>query len=374
MAPLPLLAKSDWKIWPFALKIPGRGGTDAQPRFPGPTRVPHGVRAMTARRLSRRALGRLAAGLLQGVVLSGLPRPAAAGAAKGPLTQMKARLYPFATSPFPFDGVQPDDDERFLDVKTADGRLGHTAPRGGVYYQDETYSDRRALLALPAGFDLGKPAAIVVFFHGNASTLQRDVVARQHVLDQVQASTLNAALIAPQFAVDALDSSAGRFWQEGAFAAFMAEAAEKLADLLGQPSSHKAFARLPIFLVAFSGGYNPAIYAATVGGARHRIHGLVLLDALSGEASRFVDWIRTSRTFAFFFSAYSEATEDLNAVVESRLQAHRVPFATDLPDELLPGSVAFHATPGVVHVDYMTKAWVANPLTWVLNRVPGMPR
>jgi len=246
--------------------------------------------------------------------------------------------------------------------------------RRRVYYQDETYSDRRTLLALPAGFDLGKPAAIVVFFHGNAATLQRDVVARQHVLDQLQASTLNAALIAPQFAVDALDSSAGRFWQKGAFATFMAEAAVKLADLLGDAGAHKTFAKLPILLVAFSGGYNPAIYAATVGGAKHRIHGLVLLDALSGEAGRFVNWIRDSRKFAFFLSTYSEATAGLNAVVQSRLQAHRVPFATGLPAELRPGEVAFHATPGVVHVDYVTKAWVTNPLTWVLNRVPGMAR
>ena len=54
---------------------------------------------------------------------------------------------------------------------------------------------------------------------------QRDVVGRQAVVDQLEASGLNAVLVAPQFAVDALDSSAGHFWLPGAFAAFMDEAA-----------------------------------------------------------------------------------------------------------------------------------------------------
>ena len=62
---------------------------------------------------------------------------------------------------------------------------------------------------------------IVVFFHGNGATLTRDVRNRQQVPRQIVESGLNAVLVAPQFAVDAADSSAGRFWEPGVFAQFM---------------------------------------------------------------------------------------------------------------------------------------------------------
>ena len=109
----------------------------------------------------------------------------------------------------------------FLDA--ADGeRHGHTSLRGGIYWEDQTYSDRRVLLYIPKGFDPRRPALIVVFFHGNGATLARDVRDRQQVPRQVAESGLNAVLVAPQFAVDALDSSAGRFWEPGVFAQFLA--------------------------------------------------------------------------------------------------------------------------------------------------------
>src|SRR6185312_9416381 len=48
---------------------------------------------------------------------------------------------------------------------------------------------------------------------------------------QLGHSGLNAVLVAPQLAVDAPDSSAGRFWSPGGFAAFLSEAQTKLGDL-----------------------------------------------------------------------------------------------------------------------------------------------
>ena len=65
---------------------------------------------------------------------------------------------------------------------------------------------------------------IIVFFHGNKATLSRDVIARQQIVRQLANSGLNAVLVAPQLAVDAQDSSAGRFWSPGGFAAFLSEA------------------------------------------------------------------------------------------------------------------------------------------------------
>ena len=48
---------------------------------------------------------------------------------------------------------------------------------------------------------------------------------------QLSDSPLNGVLVAPQLAVDALDSSAGNFWRPGAFAQFLDEADAKLAAL-----------------------------------------------------------------------------------------------------------------------------------------------
>src|SRR5581483_10864836 len=176
----------------------------------------------------------------------------------------KAAMIAFAAAPFPYDGMIPGDADRddapFLDAKDGD-RRGHTSPRGGVYWEDPTYSDRRSLLYIPPGFDLKRPAAIVVFFHGNQAMLERDVVDRQQVPRQLAQSNLNAVLVAPQFAVDALDSSAGGFWQDGAFLRYLREAALHLAELQGHGASRNDFAKLPVILVAYSGGYLPAAYS-----------------------------------------------------------------------------------------------------------------
>jgi hypothetical protein len=333
---------------------------------------------MAGVRYSRRELGRLAVGLAAAstaeLASPSLLTPAYAAALREPLRQTAAKLVPFASAPFPYDGTRPDDGTDFLDTTGADGRVGHVAPRGGVYYADQTYSDNRVLVALPAGFDARRRAAIVVFFHGNSATLQRDVIGRQRVLDQLQSSHLNAALLAPQFAVDALDSSAGRFWQRGAFSRFMAEAAVALARLAGSRDAQHFFASLPIILVAYSGGYNPAAYALAVGGVGRRIRGVILLDALVGETGKFFAWIAASHRSGFFFSAYSQAAADGNTALERQLTANGISFSTALPRALAPGGITFLETAGADHDDYVTQAWVKDPLTWLFDRLPGLAR
>lgn len=329
---------------------------------------------------SRRELGRIAA---QTAGLSLLARPGLAATkprkvpaktpSREPLAEMRAYLYPFATAPFPYDGTIPTTGDPFLDVTGPDGRRGHTSPRGGVYYQDPTYSDDRVLVALPAGFDIAKPGAIVVFFHGNQAILERDVVGHEHLLDQIQNSTMNAALLAPQFAVDALDSSAGKFWQPWAFLGFMAEAARVLSVVWDDASARRVFARMPIILIAYSGGYNPAIYAATLGGVGQRPIGMVMLDALYGEEERFVDWVRDHKR-AFFLSTYTAPAEASNEEVQKQLEAKHIRCETRMPQLLTPGEVAFVSTPGLDHAEYMTQAWVKDPVTWILDRVPGYER
>ena len=213
--------------------------------------------------------------------LKGVPMPKQVHAKLRPLTSDLTALVPFDMSPFPFDGEKPNEG-LFLNIFAA-GRRGHATGRGGTYWEDTTYNDRRVLLSLAKGFDVRKPAVMVVFFHGNGARLERDVIARQRVPQQVAASGLNAVLVAPQFAVDAQDSSAGSFWQPGTFRQFLDETTVRLVELYGDERTRRAFATMPVVLVAYSGGYNPAAFALSIGEADQRIRGVVLLDALYGD-------------------------------------------------------------------------------------------
>lgn len=282
----------------------------------------------------------------------------------------RERIVPFQTSPFPYDGRIPDSGEPFLDTRRGDQRA-HTSPRGGIYDEASTYSDRSVLLAIPSRFDPGRPAAIVVFLHGNLARLERDVVRRQRVVAQLAASGLNAVLVAPQFALDALDSSAGHFWDAGGFARFLEEAAVQLAGLTGRPAS--LFEALPVIVVAYSGGYNPAAAILARGGANDRIAGVILLDALYAEGETFADWIVRANGRSFFFSAYSPSSTPGNLALEADLRGRGIAFTEGLPSRIVPGTVAFVTTGTVVHEDFVTRAWVADPLRVVLSRVAVTP-
>ena len=184
-----------------------------------------------------------------------------------PLKQDKTELVAFNTSAFPYRGVVPGASKPFLDVRQG-RRLGHTTTRGDVCWEDTTYSDRRSLLYLPAGYNPTLPTLIVIFLHGQGATLERDVIARQGLPRQVAESGQNVALVAPQLAYDALDSSAGNFWRPGHFAAYVDEAAERLMRLYGDRRAGAQFNSAPVVLVAYSGGYLPAVYSLAVGGAQ----------------------------------------------------------------------------------------------------------
>jgi len=279
-------------------------------------------------------------------------------------------LASFQNSAFPYHGLIPNYEDTgksrpFLDVDD-NGRLGHTG-RGGVHWEDQTYSDRSVLLAAPQSFDPAKPGVIIVFFHGNNATLSRDVIARQQIVRQLADSGLNAVLVAPQLAVDAPDSSAGRFWTPGGFAAFLGEAQTKLGALY--PNARSAFRRMPVVIVAYSGGYLPAAYSLAVGGDTGRVRGLVLLDALYGERDKFVRWAEGPGRNAFFVSAYSTSSREGNEAVRAELSAAGVQTMSGLPAELTPGVVAFIDAGSVEHNDFVTSAWGGEPLRDIFSRI-----
>ena len=300
--------------------------------------------------------------------VKGVPMPKQVHAKLRALPAELQALVPFDMSPFPFDGVKPNEGI-FLNAFSY-GRRGHVNAHGATYWEDTTYNDRRVLLDMAKGFDIRKPAVMVVFFHGNGAKLDRDVVARQRVPAQIAASGLNAVLVAPQFAVDASDSSAGSFWQPGTFRQFLDEAAVHLVDLYGDERTRKAFANMPVVMVAYSGGYNPAAYALSVGEADKRIKGVVLLDALYGEIPRFADWIARRRD-GFLVSSYTASSAGGNAELKRILAQHNIPISTTLDAKFAKGSVTLlPALPDAFHGNFVTHAFVDDPIKEVLLRLP----
>ncbi|MFZ4788741.1 MAG: hypothetical protein ACOYLL_11690 [Beijerinckiaceae bacterium] len=277
----------------------------------------------------------------------------------------RTRLVAMRHSAFPYDGMMPGGSTPFLDSRQH-GQWGHTSSRGGFNTQASTYSDKRSLLHVPKAFNPRKPACLVVFFHGNRARLEPDVIKRQRVPVQLDASKLNGALIAPQLAVNVNDSSAGHFWTPDFFARYIAEAEHHLAKQTGHPE--KALAALPIVIVAYSGGYYPTIFSLEQGGATQRIKGVVLLDALFGEGERFADWITEHHKRVFFASAYSAASKAENLALKAYLTRKALRFPA-WPVRLTKGTVCFIDATKAVHDDFVSQAWVDDPLAQILGRI-----
>ena len=291
-------------------------------------------------------------------------RPAARDSLRDELTT----LVSMKSSAFPYFGNNPDSEQPFLDIAKGD-RRGHRSLSGRIYWQDQTYNDSRVLVHVPESFDVRKPGVIVVFFHGNGATLERDVRDRQLLPQQISDSGVNAVLLAPQLAVDAADSSAGKFWQPDGFKRFMAEAAEQFAKLSGDPASAKAFAKMPIVIVGYSGGFLPTAFSLDVGGISNRVRGVVLLDAVYGQLDKFVSWIANNRS-GFFVSSYTHYTARHDQELMRMLRDKGIEVAEGMDRPLRPGSVVFVETgEGVTHRDYVTQAWTSNPVTDVLARM-----
>jgi hypothetical protein len=274
-------------------------------------------------------------------------------------------LVSMKSSAFPYYGNNPASEAPFLNV----GGKGHRSYSGRVYWQDQTYNDNRVLVHIPENFDAQKPGVIVVFFHGNGATLERDVRDRQLVPQQISDSGVNAVLLAPQLAVDAADSSAGKFWQPGGFKRFMEESVGNLARLYGDPASAKAFEKMPIVIVGYSGGFLPTAWSLEVGGISDRVRGVILLDAIYGELDKFANWIENHRN-GFFVSSYTQGTASRNRELMRMLREKGIASSEDMNRPLRPGSVLFTETSsGIRHRDYVTQAWTRNPIEEVLVKM-----
>ena len=281
-------------------------------------------------------------------------------------------LVSLKSSAFPYFGNNPRTDQPFLNVSSGE-RRGHRSYSGRVLWEDETFNDNRVLMHVPENFDIRKPGVIVVFFHGNGATLERDVRNRQLVPQQISDSGVNAVLLAPQLAVDAADSSAGKFWQPGGLKRFINESADHLADLYGDPGAAKAFANMPVVIVGYSGGFVPTAWSLEVGGLGDRVRGVFLLDAVYGELDKFASWIEKNRT-GFFISSYTHYTARRDHELMQMLRGKGIAVSQNMDEPLRPGSVVFVETPeGVRHRDYVTHAWTRNPVKEVLVKMASAP-
>jgi len=146
-------------------------------------------------------------------------------------------LVDFETAPFPYHGTVPASGQPFLNAGT-EGHWGHVNFRGNVLWESQTFSDDRVLLHIPPGFDPKRPAVMVVFFHGHGADLAQDVRDRQQVPAQITAAGVNAVLVAPQFAVDAADSSAGNSGSRTASSASLMKRPSSLRECTAIRTAH----------------------------------------------------------------------------------------------------------------------------------------
>jgi len=308
-----------------------------------------------------------------GWVVSTVPTPHAVVSRQGPLTKSVTRLAALNSAPFPYEGMMPGDNRPFIEADEA-GRRFHRTPGGRLYWEDERYSDPRVLLHIPRGFDIRRPGLLVLYFHGHRANLRRDVFMRQRVPWQVSTSRTNAVLAAPQFAVNASDSSAGKLWQRGALKDMVGEMAGRFAAMHGDPRSESSFANLPVVIVAYSGGVGPAAWAIRNGDLGSRLRGIVLLDAAYGEMGVFADWVARTPN-AFLLSTYTGSTEGRNRELKTLIEARGVKALDAMPPRIEPGHVAIvPAASDATHHDFLLRAWADNPLRDLLARVRGYPR
>jgi len=281
------------------------------------------------------------------------------------------RLVKLEHAPFPYAGRVDETRVPFFDVvEPSTRRRGHTTFSGPVCWEKESYSDSRTLVHVPAGFDLRRPALIVVFLHGQMATLERTVMGDLQIPRQIDEAGINAVLLAPQLAFDAPDSSPGKLWSNAGFARFIDEANERLLQMWGDRRIGATLNAAPIVIVAFSGGYKPAIWSLHRGAANHRVRGVILLDALYGEEDKLAAWFVRYRRQAFLLSLYTDSTQANQETLKGLLRAAKITPAAGIPTSLSPGTVSFFDGGGIErHGAYPLDGPPRDPLRVLLPKI-----
>ena len=162
--------------------------------------------------------------------------PPATNAAAGRTAAAQGRRRPSSSPstprPFPIAASFPTPASR--SSMCSDGkRRGHTTPAGRRLLGGHDLQRPPLAALFAARLQSAAPGLIVLYLHGQGATLERDVRRARPCRARSPNSGQNVALVAPQLAFDAADSSAGNFWKPGHFAAYIDEAAERLMRLYG---------------------------------------------------------------------------------------------------------------------------------------------
>lgn len=280
-------------------------------------------------------------------------------------------VQPFKYSPYPLTEKLAS---TFFDVND-NGRRGRNSPRGGLLWEDITYSDNRALMAITPNFVGHRHPVLVVYLHGNQSILERDVAERQQIPAQVANANINAFLVAPQFALDALDSNSGNFTEKKYFTKFVKETAAQASEWQDNKRLDYQLKHAPIIIVAYSGGYLAAANILEKGGVSGRVKGVILLDALYGQEAVFAKWLRFNHRKSFFFSAYTQPARASNELVQNMLHDKRIKFEIGMPEQLKKNSITFmQLDETTIHNDLLTQAWNNEPLADLLRKTKPIKR
>lgn len=247
-------------------------------------------------------------------------------------------------APFPYDGEFADSGRAFYDrVDAESGERLHTSMAGELLAEARHFQDDRVLFFLPPGFDPQRPFCFLLFFHGFNSTAVRSV-SDFRLAEQVSASKRNAILIVPQLAVNAADSSPGKFFRPSVFRDFMAEVALILSEKYGRRHAAR-LETAPIILSAFSGGYKSVAYVLDRGGVSERIRGVLLLDALYDDLPIFRRWVEKKLDKSFFSLIYTDGPVKKMAKQLAALRAQKGPgLERNWPAQLAPGRIYLTAS------------------------------
>ena len=88
-----------------------------------------------------------------------------------------------------------------------------------------------------------------------------------------------------------------------------------------------------------------------------------------------VNWLARRHAGSFFVSAHGMAPREYNAHLIRLLSARGTGFRRSLPANLTPGTIVFFDSGDRVgHEDFVTHAWVDDPLRHLLSLIPGFTR
>lgn len=276
-------------------------------------------------------------------------------------------------APFPIGTNSDGEGGRFFGETERDTGLRVRVNRHGDRYPEHLhYSDPSVLFHVPPGFDPAKPFRLLVFFHGHSNTLERDVVRRIRLTQQVDISGANVILIAPQLAKDAIDSHPGKLIREGALARMLDEAAGVLGRALGRGKARRILSA-PVVLASYSGGYRALAAGLADETLARRVEGIILLDTVFGEVRRIDNWLKARAGRVFVAGLYSALSARWTVDLMYRWEERSLGYGFVMPARIGAGTV-FMAPVATDHEAIASDGPPAHPLASILERLAGPQR